>query len=498
MSFRRSIRVGLVAAAALTGTVTAAPTAGGWTIEDWGPLFYRLGTPSGSVVRAVGPLFERRGAASGAGGWAARPFTAREEDPAVGRVAGDLLWPLGEFSALPPESDWRFLTVWYRCFDTASPRPRWRLWVLPLYVQGRGASGRSYLGCFPLGGRVEEFLGMDEVHFVLWPLWARSWDGGQTTTDVLFPFWSRSEGPNERRWRLFPLYGEAVRFGQYEKRFVLWPFWTSARYKYPGSSGSGWILFPLYGRLDLSDQTSRMWLPPLIRVSKGDRLRMVHAPWPFIRYQTGQHSALHVWPLFGRTTDPRIDRSYILWPVVWRLRATRGGQVSRSYWILPFVHLKTTRTREPKDSARAAERTIAWKVWPLAAGECRDGECRWRAPDLWPGPDLPPVERSWAPLWALISHRSGPGSSATELLWGLVRRRREPDGLHWSLFPLFERQTGAPAGGEGRGRFRLLKGLLGVEWGAGSTRIRLLYGLTLDLGGRAPSSCTNQTISSRR
>lgn len=470
-----------------------------WWI-DWGPLYSRRTETNGAVVvRAAGPLFERR-LAGEASGLAFRPVYTREVRPDMNRVEGELLWPLGEYSARSPEAGWRVGVAWYRCFDTSAERPRWRFWLLPIYLQGRGASGRAYAAVFPLGGRIEEFLGLDEYVFAWWPLWSKSRINRQTTTDVLFPIWSRTTGPNADRLRVFPFWGRSTRHDRHEKRFILWPVWTWARYDHPASHGTGWILFPFYGRLDLSDQTSQMWLPPFFRIAHAEQMNRFDMPWPFIRYQTGQRNQLHIWPLFGRTTDPRVDRSYIAWPIAWRLRVARPTEVTRSYWVLPFLHYRRTEPRLPPADLAAPRppAAVEWKVWPLADGEQAGDRTRWRALSLWPTRNLTPVERSWAPLWTLVEYRRDGADLDVEALWGMVRRHRDEYRSHVSLFPLFERSSTAPPDGPASGRFSFLKGLIGWAWAADGERLQVLYGLTIRLKGAAPSSSTSQTTSTRR
>lgn len=464
----------------------AAAPLGVW---DWGPFYYCAPLPnSGRVERVAGPFGEWRRTSTSTF-WAVRPFVAREETE-EGRIEGDIAWPLGEFSRRPPEHGWRFLTVWYRCFDTSAYQPRWRLWMLPIYIQGRSASGHSYAGLFPFGGRIEEFFGLDECTFVMWPIWSKQRDGNLETTAWFFPIWSRTYGPTESRLRIFPFYGHAKRHGQYEKRFVMWPIWTWARYRYPISYGTGWILFPLYGRLELSDQTSHLILPPFIRIAYGQEVNQFDVPWPFIRIQTGRRNRFHLWPLFGRTTDAAIDRSYAVWPIVWRLRVARADETIRSWHIVPVVHWRTSTPR-----AGTAPPHHSGRVWPLVGWRREGDTLNWRAPELWPTWDLSAIERSWSPIWTLMRWHKTSDSFEWELLWGLVRHRRDPELRHTSIFPLWERSAISTTASSS---WSLLKGLISVRREADTRSLRLLYALEIPLGGHRPSSCTNLITLSHR
>jgi len=490
--FQSCLACALAAAAALEAS--ALPS-GGASVVDWGPFYSRVETADGSVrTRALGPLFERRAEAGGDSLFALRPLYARATNAESGRVEGDLLWPAGEFSSMHDEHGWRLGVAWYRNFDTGSERPRWRLWVLPVYFQGRGASGRNYLAVFPIGGRIEEFIGRDECRFALWPLWMRTTADDLESLDILYPLYGTAHGTKADRFRLFPFYGHATQRGDYEKRFIAWPFWSQATYHYPGSKGTGFVLFPLYGRIDLTDQSTWMAIPPFIRVTQGSHVNRIYAPWPVFKYESGRRNRLHVWPLFGRTADPGVERAYALWPVLWRSKIHRDGMVSRSYWAVPLWFSETRR----RDEAAEAE-SHRWKLWPLAS-YAREGDAvRLRALELWPTRDFACIERSWAPWWTLAEHRRGGGDADTELLWGFFRRQvRGEESARTSLFPLVEWTAGAPPAGATSREVSLFKGLIGYRWGGVGRELRILYGVRIGLGGSGASSSTNQTISSRR
>jgi hypothetical protein len=495
----RSIQVWLACGSVFVAAAASfALPSGGQACIDWGPFYSRIEATDGSVSRrALGPLFESRSGPGDDAMFALRPLYARATNAASDRVDGDLLWPVGEFSSMNGECDWRVGVAWYRCFDTSAERPRWRLWVLPVYYQGRNAAGENYAALFPLGGRICEFLGRDECQFALWPLWQRTTVDDLESLDILFPLYGIAHGTITERLRLFPFYGRVVQQGSYDKRFILWPIWSSADYHYPGSEGSGYILFPLFGRIDLTDQSTWMVLPPFFRFSRGSRVDRIFAPWPFVQYDRGARSRLHVWPLFGRTSDPGLERSYALWPVLWRSKVYREGLVSRSYWAVPLVFAETLRNRraapgEPPEALR-------WKLWPLASYARHHDEVRFRTLALWPTRDFPCIERSWAPWWTVADYHREGADADTEILWGMFRRQvRGEASVRTSVFPLVEWSAAAPEDAPASREVSLLKGLLGYRWGGVGRELRILYGIRIGLGGPGPSSSTNQTISSRR
>lgn len=448
---------------------------------DWGPLASRLCGLDGSVrLRAAGPVFERS-SGSGTNLLAVRPAFAACAMPFAARRHCEVLWPLWESRRIDAEHSARFALAWYKRYRADDPRSPYRLWVLPLYFQGRDDAGRGYAAVFPVGGRME-FLGRD-VRFAMFPVWSQCRVNDAVTTDWLFPVFSETTGTNVHRWRVFPFYGNARLRGYYTKRFILWPFWNQVRYTYPNSTGKGYILWPLYGRLDLTDQQSWMILPPLIRWSRGQQLDYLNAPWPFVQARSGRARRLDLWPFYGRQQRPGIDTEYALWPVLRRERIDEGSVVLRRYWAVPLVHYATRRDRYAPEGRDLRERFV--KVWPVVSVR-RDGHdgCV-RVPALWPARDFPVIERNWAPWWTLFEHGWRGGDRETELLWGLYRRStRGDEAARTSVFPLVE-WSGDRRAGADRSSWSLLKGLAGSEREGDTRTWRLLYFIRFSTGGAA-------------
>ncbi len=479
------------AAAALAalagGCRTAAPAGAAAAADwDWGPVASRLTDVHGHTrLRAAGPVFERtRDPATGHRFFAARPFYAEVSDPATGRSYRDVLWPLAAGKTLNKQMSWRVALTWYQDFDTDDPHSRWRLWALPFYFQGRDAQGRPYLAVFPVGGRIREFFMLDRVDFALFPLWVKSAQNEVRSTTLLWPIFSATQGKGIHRFRVFPIYGRSAQRDAYVKKFVLWPFFTSARYNYPQSSGYGFILLPLYGRIRLTDQDSHLVLPPLFRYTRGARQSLVNAPWPFMQIGWGETRRLYVWPLYGRLRRPGVATDFVLWPLGWRERVDRPGAIFRSWKALPFVQYERTTVRRPTPGqAPVTQRYL--RLWPLFSYERRGTESRLRALELLPFRNPPPVERNWAPFWTLFETTAVGGARDTELLWGLYRRQsRGERGVRTSIFPLVEWSSlRADAAAPSQRSWSLLKGLLGIESEGAHRRLRVLYFLRFSLDG---------------
>lgn len=371
----------------------------------------------------------------------------------------DYLWPLYSRKSFKNEKTSRALFLWFsHNFSADAELPRHRSWLLPVYFQGQDVHGENYFALFPLGGTLHEFLGRDKILFALFPLFGKSQINDVKTTSVLWPVYSRTRGEGIRRDRVFPLFGKSVLDGKYEKKFVLWPFWTSVDYFYPGNSGRSWILFPLCGRSQMDKESTWWILPPLFRFTDGEREDRLLCPWPFIQKQTNEQlDKLYVWPLWGRkqSADGALDRTFALWPFLWSETAQHKQVTVKRKLALPFFYSQSKRLRKPDGpDEQSPEISRGWKIWPLMSWR-REGErsC-FRMLELWPL-DTAPIERNWAPLWTLVKRTDDAGRVEKEFLWFVWQSEVSPkaDESEWAL----------------------LKGLLGYKRSGDSKRFQFFW-----------------------
>ncbi len=446
---------------------------------DWGPLLARDTTLEGETRwRALGPLFEFRAGTNGCRLAAVRPLYSREHDGARRKLAQDVLWPVWNGKNWDgTAAQWRcLLLVSWRDDDVNDPRARYSFRALPFYFQGRDDAGRPYWALFPLGGTIRDFLFYDEVQFWLFPLFGRTRVDDLPGWFCLWPVMSRSANAEIERHRFFPLYGYSRRRDDYEKYFILWPFWNHARYGYAGASGTGYALFPLFGRVRLEDQSSWMFLPPFFRFSRGARLNQVYAPWPFIQVSRGMADQTYFWPLWGSKTTPGYAHGFVAWPICMRTRQFSRHNDRQRSWVLPFVYFTDENQKIP---APGVERRVR-KIWPLFTRHVENGHSLLRAPTLLPFKDWEQIDRNYAPFWTLYRRETTPAAMEQEAFWGLFRHRRDADGTRrYALFPL-ARFTTRPA--DGMLQWSFLQGAVGYAREAGSRHLQLLYFLKLPLG----------------
>jgi hypothetical protein len=443
-------------------------------------------------LKAAGPLFEGASSTQDMHFLAVRPLYSIVTDPPRDRAAEDFLWPLATRHSVENQSRWRCLIFFGYNHDTASAKPRHRLWLFPFYFQGRDARGVNYRAVFPLGGSIHEFLGRDEINFVLFPARSTSKLNDLETSNWLWPIYAETKGEDTYRWRMFPFYAVSRRDGEYEKKFILWPFWNQVRYDYSNSAGSGYVLFPLMGHMKLTDQETWWVLPPFIRFTKGETLDQVFCPWPFFQYarsrdpgalehplveraRSAGYEKLYFWPIWGHKRVGNLDQSFYLWPLIWRQEIDRVGQTKNRFVVVPFFQAES----DEKPSGEIVGRYN--KFWPLYSYRRQGDESRFRVLELWPFAEAPAVERNWAPFWTLYSRTGAGVHRDSELLWGLYRNQKRGSWSRYvSLFPLVEWKRDDYSGN--LRRWALLKGLVGYESRDSRKRVRLLYFLHIDVG----------------
>jgi hypothetical protein len=371
----------------------------------------------------------------------------------------DFLWPLYSRKEFKDEATSRALIFWWtHHFETDSESPRQRNWLLPFYFQGRDKNAEPYFAIFPLGGTIHDFLGRDKIAFALFPMLGKSQINEVKTTSVLWPIYSKTRGDGIRRDRVFPIVGKSVLEDKYEKRFVLWPFWTSAQYFYPGDSGSSWILFPICGRSKLDKESTWWVIPPFFRFTAGEREDRLLCPWPFVqKTKSATVDKFYLWPLWGRkqAAGGRIDRSFALWPVLWSETFQQKDVTVSRKKALPFFFYEEQQLREPDQPEK--ERPVVskgWKIWPLMSWQQAGEMSRFRMLELWPL-NSAPIERNWSPLWTLYKRTHADGVTQKDLLWFIWHSEKEPeaDRTEWSL----------------------LKGLLGYKKDRDLSTVRFLW-----------------------
>lgn len=438
--------------------------------HDWGPISASwVDVSSNAHARAAGPFYEYLRNHDGDEFLALRPLWSRWTLNKRQRARWDFLWPVASGKAEGPDDAWRFLLAYYRNWDRADPESRYRFWLIPLYFQGRSASGDSYAALFPIGGQIRDLFLWEKTSFFLFPLYSSTHMGGIHSKSFLWPIFSQTDGDQLTRFRIFPFYGWSELNNKWRKTFVMWPFWNQVKFFQP-VTGGGWILFPLTGHAKMATGAESWWfLPPFFRYSKGGNENRLFGPWPFFQKTVGDVERFYLWPFYGYKKVGDTTKRYYLWPFVWKETQKAPDRVLKRTSVIPLSRTTSVSllNEESGDFELAQKRS---KFWPLYSWSRNEDATRLHIPELNPTRGAH-IEQNWAAFWRLFRREQIGDDVDTEVLWGMYRSiLRGEDLAHRSIFPLVD--WGRDAQG---GRFNLLKGIVGVERKGEHRTWRFLY-----------------------
>jgi len=434
-------------------------------------------------IRALGPFLERN-AVDDAALLAVRPIWSWFETPS-GTTGWDVIWPLASGRTRGKETYGYVLTAIHTNNDRFTDNGRIRWWLVPIFFTGRSADGTRYVALFPLRGRVRDIAGMDDVQFILFPLWLRTQRNETVSQSILWPIFGRTVGPRVRKWRVFPLVGNA-RTPRRNQWFVLWPIghWVHTERGNGRFRGSGVFVLPLGGLYRERDEKeggrvrSVSWavLWPFFSGTHEDGHRRLHLFWPVVQIEDRRSRSASMrkrwfWPLFGwkRRTDNRPEALRNDWFALWPLVA--GGTVGEGDCRRQSslrVLLYWQRVSSGKDAGTHVYRHL-WPVFKFV----REGDrSEFRFLAIWPQRRFGPVDRNYAPLWTLFSVQRQGDACDTDVLWGLLHRSTDGHGhCELRIFPFIDYERTQRS----RWRISILGGLYRWERNHGGVQSRLLY-----------------------
>ncbi|MBM4147891.1 MAG: hypothetical protein FJ224_02440 [Lentisphaerae bacterium] len=444
---------------------------------DGGPIVSRLTTLDGATrVRALGPVYEKTIAPGGDSFFAVRPLYSELREPGRDRRLREYAWPVGSVKDFLGERYWRFGVAYGLDKDIHDASSRYQYVLFPLVVGGRDGGGRRYFAFVPFGGEMRDFAGLDRITFCMFPLYVSTRKGDLKSSSWLWPVFSRTRGEGQDRFRVFPFYGRSVNSGRWEKRFVMWPFWSSVRYDYPGDKGGGFIFFPFLAHIKTERQNMWMAVPPFFQWGSGDggKYSKFTAAWPIVQKVRGPVKKTYFFPLWGKKEAGR-DRSwFVLWPVVEKRQTTRSDYRSDQFRIAPVLSIKTQRAWADEKAGIVAEPPVGRyvRIWPLVSYSRQRDAATVRVLDAWPGAQVGPSERNWAPFWTVYTHERRGEAREDEAFWGLFRFRRGGNVTDTTVFPLFRYFRDRAAD---RVEWTVLCGMFGGRREGLQRRMRLLF-----------------------
>ncbi|HZP40884.1 MAG TPA: hypothetical protein VFD84_05165 [Candidatus Binatia bacterium] len=313
--------------------------------------------------------------------------------------------------ALPPPELWGsrftlFPLVWYR--HRPAERPRFSF--LPFYLD------------------LDDVLGFDNVHAVLFPAYLRLRQPRVERRYFGF-FVSTVGGPDGRGFRVFPFWGTKEIVGRERTRYVLWPFHIRSDVFVPGW---GWehrrVDLPFVSAIDGPARTSRAYglFAHTHTVDRRRNEEAIGAPWPlYYRARRLGEERHHVWrlvPIYGRSDTGGVSSRFYAWPAY----RTKAQDVDDFHYRRDDVMLFAWR-RQRLESADTGRRESLVTVLGALRSERENARRFGQTPAL--ADSILPKNRGvlalWAPLSGVFRWDTAPdGSREWNLLWGLVARER--------------------------------------------------------------------------
>jgi hypothetical protein len=477
------ILLGILALAGAAPAEEDAPSA----LNLWPVFDGRVDPLEKARVRSgVGPLIHSSRSLDGdVEEFALRPLFFWRGDKAAQTSEWEFLYPLATYRQREGDWDFQFLRL-LNARGEGSPQAgrEEHADFFPFYFSGVREDGEKYYGILPLWGKVYDRLFWEEWEWVLFPLYARTVRSGGENFYFPWPILSITRGVNpedhHRGFRFFPLYGQEVKEGAFEKYFALWPLFLYQRTGLDGDEPEEVLSFlPFYvaRRSPKWDQTTVLW--PLFTYTddRAKKYEQWDVAWPFFKFARGEgRQTFIVFPLYMEDhkvlhdeflmRELRYDDFAVLFPLYIRQREEIIG--SRKVRHRIFWYLYSDIQEEGRDGS--TRRIDAWPF--MRYDRDREGTVFFQTLALLEAmlPRNEWIERNYSPLWALYTYRANPaGESVHSFLWNLVRHEESQAGRSIEVLGpvLAYREAGEDA------RFSFLRGLLRYEVKGGERSLHL-------------------------
>lgn len=422
-------------------------------------VFDGLNAPGLESVRFAGPLGGYESDTMGYDVRVSPLFALRKRGE---RVNGGSLWPLSVYRR-DGEGAYLRILLYYHFFQKY-PNGYDTLGMTPLFFYGHTRDSECYGALFPLGGNLRDFLGYDRIRFVLFPLWLSTSKGAVSGTSYCWPFVGGESGGKTDRFRIFPFYGYSRMEGQSLSRFYGFPFVTCSESLRPDHPASAWMVWPFAGHAVSRSESAMTALYPFFlyqtrfpdsRIAGDDGGVKCHLVWPVFQYSRGiaRPSVLMpgeaetadsrmgghedfkccVWPLYGEFERRNSSGRYILWPLCWNYHYRGARTEIRQRWVLPLYWQRAECDQKTKTRV-----SIYRHFWPICAYRVSEEGALYRVLALWPELESSVIDRYYAPLWTLFTHRREGRSVRTDCLWGMFSFYRDEAGTCRTAVPFFE------------------------------------------------------------
>ena len=420
---RRAVFARLLAAALCLAAATPR-SAAGFELRAW-PLLEVKSHGAESEWHLLGPLVEwRRDAESTA--FAIRPLFYRSASTTGGSSRGTFLYPVAWWDSSPEDLFLRVLGLaTYRHSSAASPASAYttQLTIFPILFFRRGPAVPTSFSLLPLYADVNDFFGYQRIRMLLFPLYLKLVEPLDERTWVPFPFYSWVDGREGSGWRLWPIYGRTILGGESETTYIGWPLYIRS-VVHPGRDGqvTTRISWPLYSTIESPKLESRSYVYLLVlplythTIDRKADTETYGFPWPFWVYEidrkTGERQSLRLAPFYQDRRTDSMRSVFYLWPV-YRHRIGRGEATpyERTDLFLVFY-------RDQSEDAQPKRQHISALV-PLWVSREDGDTSSTQVPTLFDGllPKNEDLQRLYAPLYRVYGSEIHGREIERDVLW---------------------------------------------------------------------------------
>jgi len=266
-----------------------------------------------------------------------------------------------------------------------------------------------------------------EASYGLRPLFQQAHSGDTAHGNALFPLFTWKRQGEYRRFSFFMLANadtDNENAARPDNHFDFWPIYFSR--KAPDPADSYRAVFPLGGTVKnrLGKDRIDFVLFPLYAHTEKDERRVTHAPWPFLRFISGEgHHGFEFWPLFGRNVhDGDYNHQFYLWPLIYKSTDHLAEETPDvRLGVLPFYARDT--------GPGYIRETWGWPFFGYThrTAPYRYDEKRYFWPFLVQGRGDDRFVNRWGPFY---THSIVKGMDKTWYLWPVYRTQRwEDDGV---------------------------------------------------------------------
>jgi hypothetical protein len=402
------------------------------TINFW-PFFQYTSDPVEGVkeMNGLGPfLLWRKDAHQKQ--WGIRPLLYWTKDEVEPLERLELLYPFGKYQVKEGEKKGYLVPLSLYKEEDLDGKKKWDFQFFPFFM-GETREGRDYWGLFPIFGTLFDRYGKDEIRFCLWPLYSQSISEGVRTTNLLWPFFSSTEGEKKRGCRFWPIYGQKEEVGVSYKEFFLWPIFIKQRKEMDTDDPvDERMIFPFYVSKESKRFESKTFLWPFFShtIDRPTGFEQWDLPWPIFRTLKGEDlRGMRIFPFYGyKVKEGEMRRVFVLYPL-YQLDEDRMNDVQeRTTRILLLARIRTG------EDNQAAEKERSVRIWPFFDYEKDEtGQERLSFFYLFPFKNEG-FERNLFPLFRIFRWEKDPKKgTSTNLFWGFYKRMKREETDSWEI-----------------------------------------------------------------